>query len=81
MILKFIAGRFKDQEDAVFLLSQKGLVDRKLIKDKIIKHIGREAWGLARHGYQRWYEMADGRAAKKSVTKRKAISILNNPSR
>ena len=62
VILKFIAGRFKDQEDAVFLLSQKGLVDRKLIKDKIIKHVGREAWGLARHGYQRWYEMADGRS-------------------
>ncbi len=62
VILKFIAGRFKDQEDAVFLLSQKGLVDRKLIKDKIIEHVGREAWGLARHGYQRWYEMADGRS-------------------
>lgn len=62
VILKFIAGRFKDQEDAVFLLSQKGLVDRKSIKEKIIKHVGREAWGLARHGYERWYEMADGRS-------------------
>lgn len=61
VILKFIAGRFKDQEDAVFLLSQKGLVDRKSIEEKIIKHVGREAWGLARHGYERWYEMADGR--------------------
>lgn len=62
VILKFIAGRFKDQEDAVFLLSRKGLVDRKLIKEKIIKHVGREAWGLARHGYERWYEIADGRS-------------------
>lgn len=62
VILKFIAGRFKDQEDAVFLLSRKGLVDRRIIKEKIIKHISREAWGLARHGYQRWYEMADGRS-------------------
>lgn len=61
VILKFIAGRFKDQEDAVFLLSRNGLVDRRLIKEKIVKHIGREAWGLARHGYQRWYDMADGR--------------------
>jgi len=61
VILKFIAGRFKDQEDAVFLLSRKGLVDRIVIKDKIIKHVGRNAWGLARHGYQRWYDMADGR--------------------
>lgn len=62
VILKFIAGRFKDQEDAVFLLSRKGLVDRRIIKEKIIKHVGREAWGLARHGYERWYDMADGRA-------------------
>lgn len=61
VILKFIAGRFKDQEDAIFLLSRKGLVDRRLIKEKIVKHIGSEAWGLARHGYQRWYDMADGR--------------------
>ncbi|MEQ1603738.1 MAG: hypothetical protein ABL999_02620 [Pyrinomonadaceae bacterium] len=62
VILKFIAGRFKDQEDAIFLLSRPGLVDRRLIKEKIIKHISREAWGLARHGYKRWYEMADGRS-------------------
>jgi len=62
VILKFIAGRFKDQEDAIFLLSRKGLVDRRSIKEKIIKHVGREAWGLARHGYQRWYEIADGRS-------------------
>ncbi len=61
VILKFIAGRFKDQEDAVFLLSRKGLVDRRSIKEKIIKHIGREAWGLAKHGYNRWYDMADDR--------------------
>ncbi len=62
VILKFIAGRFKDQEDAVFLLSRKGLVNRKIIKEKIIKHVGPEAWGLARHGYQRWFDIADGRS-------------------
>ena len=45
VILKFIAGRFKDQEDAVFLLSRKGLVNRDIIKEKIIKHFGRAAWG------------------------------------
>ena len=61
VILKFIAGRFKDQEDAVFLLSQKELVDRNVIRDKIVKHISRQAWGLARHGYKRWFDMADGR--------------------
>ena len=61
VILKFIAGRFKDQEDAVFLLSRKDLVDRDVIKSKMIKHVGRTAWGLARHGYKRWFDMADGR--------------------
>ena len=61
VILKFIAGRFKDQEDAVFLLSRKDLVNRDLIKEKIIKHFGKAAWGLAKHGYQRWFDIADGR--------------------
>ena len=61
VILKFIAGRFKDQEDAVFLLSRKGLVDRNVIREKIIRHVGPAAWGLAKHGYQRWYDLADGR--------------------
>ncbi len=62
VILKFIAGRFKDQEDAVFLLSRPGLVNRTIIKDKIIKHAGRKGWQLAKHGYQRWYDIADGRS-------------------
>lgn len=61
VILKFIAGRFKDQEDAVFLLSRKDLVNRNLIKEKIVEHVGLTAWGLAKHGYQRWYDIADGR--------------------
>ncbi len=61
VILKFIAGRFKDQEDAVYLLSRKGLVNRKLIKETIVKHVGAAAWGLAKHGYQRWFDIADGR--------------------
>lgn len=61
VILKFIAGRFRDQEDAVFLLSRKDLVNREAIKEKIIKHFGKAAWGLAKHGYQRWYDIADSR--------------------
>lgn len=62
VILKFIAGRFKDQEDAVFLLSREGLVDRKLIKEKTIKTAGEIAWGLAKHGYQRWFDIADNKS-------------------
>ena len=61
VILKFIAGRFKDQEDAVFLLSRPGLVNRNFIKEKIVILFGKPAWGLAKHGYQRWFDLADGR--------------------
>ncbi len=61
VILKFIAGRFKDQEDAVFLLSRKGLVNRESIQEKITKHFGKAAWSLAKHGFQRWFDLADGR--------------------
>lgn len=62
VILKFIAGRFKDQEDAVFLLSRKDLVNREIIKEKIIKHFGKAAWSLSKHGYHRWYDLADGKS-------------------
>ncbi len=62
VILKFIAGRFKDQEDAVFLLSRNGLVNRNTIKENIIETAGAIAWGLAKHGYQHWYDLADGRS-------------------
>jgi hypothetical protein len=61
VILKFIAGRHKDQENAVFLLSRKGLVNCNLIKEKIVKYVGATACGFARHGYQRWFDIADGR--------------------
>jgi len=40
IILRYIAGRFKDQQDAVFLLKQKGLVNRKLIRKKITDTLG-----------------------------------------
>ena len=61
VIMKYIAGRFKDQEDAVFLLSRKGLVNRNKIRELIEKISGREGWILAQAGYQRWFDLADGR--------------------
>ncbi len=61
IILKFIAGRFKDQQDAVFLLKQKNLVDRKIIKRHIIETAGGEYWALAASGLRRWYDLADGK--------------------
>ena len=61
IILKYIAGRFKDQQDAVFLLKQKDLVDRRLIRRNIIAVAGREIWALISAGLKRWYDLADGR--------------------
>lgn len=61
IVLKYIAGRFKDQQDAVFLLKQKNLVNRKIVKQKIIETAGGEYWALAASGLQRWYDLADGR--------------------
>jgi hypothetical protein len=61
VILKYIAGRFKDQQDSVFLLKQKGLVDRRLIRRNIIATAGNEFWALVAAGLRRWYDLADGR--------------------
>ena len=60
VVLKFIAGRFKDQEDAVYLLREKDLVNRDKIRELIIKVFGTNAWLLAKSGYQRWFDLADG---------------------
>lgn len=61
IILKYIAGRFKDQQDAVFLLKKKGLVDRKLIRRKITETLGRGGWATVANGLKRWYDLADGK--------------------
>lgn len=61
VILKYIAGRFRDQEDAVFLLKQKTLTDRKLIRRNIIENFGSESWAPFAAGLKRWYDLADGK--------------------
>lgn len=63
VILKYIAGRFKDQEDGVFLLSKKGLVNRKKIKEMIIEIGNNETWAVFKSGLERWYNLADGKTA------------------
>ncbi len=60
VILKFIAGRFKDQEDAIYLLREKDLVNRVKIGELITNVFGANAWLLANSGYQRWFVLADG---------------------
>lgn len=61
VILKYIAGRFKDQQDAVFLLKKKGLTDRKLIRRHITKTLGPTGWAAFANGLKRWYDLADGK--------------------
>ena len=61
VILKYIAGCFKDQEDGVFLLRKKGLVSRAKIKEMIINIGNIETWAVFKSGLERWYDLADGR--------------------
>ncbi len=61
VILKHIAGHFKDQEDGVFLLRKQDLVDRQKIKQMIVEIGGNETWAVFKSGLERWYELADGR--------------------
>lgn len=60
IILKYVAGRFKDQEDAVFLLRRKKSVSRQKIRANLKKILGENAWIFYRVGLQRWYDIADG---------------------
>ena len=59
VILKYCAGRFKDQEDAVFLLREKGLVNRRLLKEDFVKVRGRQEWGRFFGFLSRWFDLAD----------------------
>ena len=61
VILKAIAGRFKDQEDGIWLLRQKGLVNRKLIKSHIVALKGADGWALFSAAMFRWFDLADGK--------------------
>jgi hypothetical protein len=60
VILKYIAGRFKDQEDCIFLLGQLELVNRAKIKELVLTNAGGEMWLAMRAGLKRWYDLADG---------------------
>ena len=62
VILKYIAGRYKDQVDAVFLLSRSGLVNRSKIKELVTNTGGAGAWAVMKFGLQRWYDLADGKS-------------------
>lgn len=60
IILKLIAGRFKDQEDGVWLLRQPNLVNRRLVKSHLVRIAGRLAWVGFSVNFFRWCDLADG---------------------
>lgn len=59
VILKSIAGRSKDRDDAVFLLKNKIRINRELIKENVIKVGGEDAWRFAKLRFRELYDLAD----------------------
>ncbi len=59
VILKSIAGRGKDRDDAVFLLRNKLNLNRDLIKENVIKVGGEDAWRFAKLRFRELYDLAD----------------------
>lgn len=60
LILKMFAGRQKDYDDAVFLLREKGLVDRPKVKENIVGVAGEDAWLATMASFRRLCSLADG---------------------
>lgn len=61
VVLKMFAGRQKDYDDAVFLLEQKDLVNRSLVKQNIVSVAGEDAWLAAMSSFRRLCSLADGK--------------------
>lgn len=59
VILKYIAGRGKDRLDLLWLLQQKKLVNRKKIKNNLVKLLGDLGSTGFLVGLQREYDLAD----------------------
>jgi len=60
VILKFNAGRQKDLDDIVFLLKQEKLVDRPMVKRKVVETAGEGGWLIMMAGFRRLCDLADG---------------------
>ena len=60
LILKMFAGRQKDYDDAVFLLGEKGLVDRPRVRENIVGVAGEDAWLATMANFRRLCSLADG---------------------
>ena len=59
VILKYIAGRGKDQIDLQWLLQQPGLVDRDEVRTRMIEVMGEKAAALPLRELERLFQQAD----------------------
>ena len=66
VILKFNAGRQKDLDDIVFLLKQEKIVDRPIVKQKVIETAGEGGWLIMMSGFRRLCDLADGKTTEPS---------------
>ena len=60
VILKINAGRQKDLDDIVYLLKEKKLVDRPVVKKKVVETAGEDAWLAMLPNFRRLCDLADG---------------------
>ncbi len=61
VILKMFAGRQKDYDDAIFLLKEKGLVNRSKVRENILRVGSEDAWLATLANFRRLCNLADGK--------------------
>ena len=66
VILKITAGRQKDLDDIVFLLKQQKLVDRSIVKQRVLDTASEDAWLAMLPGFRRLADLADGNTTEPS---------------
>lgn len=66
VILKLNAGRQKDFNDIVFLLTQENLVDRPKVKQKVIELTNEDVWLAMLPNFRRLCDIADGNSREPS---------------
>ncbi len=66
VILKLNAGRQKDYDDIVFLLKQTKLVDRSLVKQKVVTTASEDVWLAMLPYFRHLCDLADGNTTEPS---------------
>ncbi len=66
VILKLNAGRQKDYDDIVFLLKQPKLVERPMVKQKVVATMGEDVWWAMLPNFRRLCDLADSKTTEPS---------------